>query len=76
MTTDDDNTGCYLMVLAPMDCSFYGPFETVHAAELLAMKCRSKGYDAHVLSGQDMDANLEEYGPAPVWPPRLCLEVI
>lgn len=76
MPTGIDDSGCYLMVLAPMDCSFYGPFETVLAAQTLQVKCRSKGYDAHILSAEDMDANLSEYGPAPVWPPRLCLEVI
>ena len=60
----------YLLVLAPMDQVFVGPFETWAAADDYGAAIRDKGHDAIALTEAEMLASVDKFGPLPVQEPN------
>jgi hypothetical protein len=59
----------YILVVAPMDQVFIGPFETDTAADDYAAAIRAKGHDAFTLTKAEMFDSMEKFGALPVQTP-------
>lgn len=59
----------YILVTAPMDQVFVGPFAGHEAAKTHAADIRlNHGHDAYVLSPDEYAENIAEFGPLPIQP--------
>lgn len=59
----------YLLVIAPIDQVFVGPFETEAAANAYAKPITAKNHDAYLMTEAEMLANQKAYGEIPVQEP-------
>ena len=60
----------YLLVHAPLDQVFIGPFETEAAANAYAKPILAKNHDCYLMTEAEMLANQNEYGALPVQEPK------
>ena len=60
----------YLLVIAPMDQVFVGPFASQEAANEYAKPITARNHDAYLMTEAEMLANQKAYGAVPVQEPK------